>query len=108
MELNETNGGLGPFSTFMLALGASIREIDSLPPPGRSTENFLLRFENALDAFERRHRASRPDADHEHYSMQLTLYHRLLIASLEATLDEDALPDDLSLRLVHSSDKPQP
>ena len=108
MELNETNGGLGPFSTFMLALGAAIGEIDSLPPHCRSTEHFLARFENALDAFERRHRASRPDADHEHYSMQLTLYHRLLLASLDATLDEDAFPDDLSLRLVRSRDKLKP
>ena len=108
MELNETDGSLGAFTTFMLALGAAIGEIDSLPPHCRSTEHFLSRFENALDAFERRHRASRPDADHEHHSMHLTLYHRLLIASLEATLDEDTLPDDLSLRLVHSRDKPKP
>ena len=108
MDLNDTNAGLGPFSTFMLALGASIRDIDSLPPPGRSTENFLTRFENALDSFEKRYRASRPDADHEHYSMQLTQYHMLLVASLQATVDQDALPDDLSLRLVHSRDKPNP
>ena len=108
MDLNDTNAGLGPFSTFMLALGASIRDIDSLPPPGRSTENFLLRFENALDSFEKRYRASRPDDDHELYSMQLTQYHMLLVASLQAAVDQDALPDDWSLRLVHSRDKPQP
>ncbi len=108
MDLNETNGGLGPFSTFMLALGASIRDIDSLPPPARSTEHFLSRFENALDYFEERYLASRPDADHEHYEMQLKQYHMLLVVSLEATVDEDAFPDDLSLSLVPSRDKPKP
>ena len=107
MDLNDTNGGLGPFSTFMLALGVSVNGIDSLPPPGRSRENFLLSFENALDSFEKRYRAARPDADHEHYSMQLNQYHMLLVASLQATFDESALPDDLSLRLVHSRDKPK-
>ena len=108
MELNDTNAGLGPFSTFMLALGVSVNGLDSLPPPGRSRENFLLSFENALDSFEKRYRAARPNADHEHYSMQLTLYHRLLVASLEATVDEGEFPDDLTLRLVHSRDKPKP
>jgi len=108
MELNDTNAGLGPFSTFMLALGVSVNGLDSLPPPGRSRENFLLSFENALESFEQRHRAARPNADHELYSMQLTQYHRLLVASLEATVDEGEFPDDLTLRLVHSRDKPKP
>lgn len=107
MDSGELNAGPTPFMAFMLALGAAIRAMDLLPPVARSSDNLFETFENALDSFERRYRASHPDADHELFEAQVALYHKMLVACLEVAVDDGDLPDDLSLRLVHNRDDPK-